>query len=181
MAFTDPRVNQSSADVIAILDADDFTPLFVGVDPMRVTVKELAKLTKYEVEDGTERTDHMIFEAVEIEMPMVLSGEFRDLYRQLKDAFLAGRELVIQTKTDTYPSMLVYEMPHDEIPEMADAVQVSIRFREVRVVEPELGDLPPRRVASPQQSSTVNRGTQQTTESDEPTKRRASVLSRAFS
>ena len=39
--------------------------------------------------------------------------------------------------------MLLTGFNHDEIPDMIDAIKLSLRFVEWRTVEPEYGDLPP--------------------------------------
>ena len=74
--------------------------------------------------------------------------------------------------------MLIVNFYHDEIPDMTDAVKLSLRFTEWRTVEPEYGELPPRKVAKKEQSSTVNRGKVQTKEADIDTKKKGSALTK---
>lgn len=78
-------------------------------------------------------------------------------------------------KPKTYQPMLLVNLYHDEIPEMADAIKLSLRFSEWRTVEPEYGDLPPRKVAKKEQSSTVNRGKVQTSTVPEKKKKSAAT------
>lgn len=180
MAGTDPRINSATQDLVAILDGDSYQQLFELANPMRVTVRETSKLTKWAVEDGTMRTDHRVVEPVEIDLSLLLTDEVRNLFERLRQAFVEGRELIIQTKVRSYPSMMITEMPHDEIPEQGDSVPVAIKLQEVKVVTPEYGTLPARRVANPDQSSTVKKGQQQTTESSQATSRKGSILYGAF-
>lgn len=176
MALTNPGVNESAQDAVAILDATSFQPLFTGTNPMRVTVRETSKITSYAVEDGTQRSDHRYFDPVEIDLPLLLTDDVRDTFEKLRQAYLDGILVIVQTKVRTYPDMMILEMPHDESNETGDSVPVNFKLKEIRTVKPEYGTLPPSRVASQKQSSTVKKGNQQTTESDAPTKRRASVL-----
>lgn len=180
MAFTRPGVNSSSQDLVAILDAETFQPLFSGANIMRVTVRDTSKLISFPVEDGTQRTDHRALDPIEIELPILLTDDVRNLFEQLRQAYIEGRDLIVQTKVRSYPSVMIYEFPHEEIPEQGDSIPVAIRMREIKVIKPEFGTLPPSQVANRAQSSTVQKGAQQTEEADAPTRRKASVLYGVF-
>lgn len=163
-------------DVVAILDAESLQDLFAGANPMRVTVRETSKLTSWPVEDGTQRTDHRVIDPIEIDLPLLLTGDNRDLFERLRQAFIEGRELIVQTQMRSYPSMMIMDMPHDEIPEQGDSTPVAIKMREIRVIKPEFGTLPSSQVSNPAQSSTVRRGGQQTQAAGAPARRKASAL-----
>lgn len=176
MALTQPGINNSNQDLVAILDGQTFRPLFAGATLTRVTVRETSKLTTFAVEDGTQRTDHRVIDPVEIDLPIMLTEFTRDLYGQLRAAYIEGRTLIVQTKVSSYQAMMIYEIPHEEVPENGDAIAIAVKLREVMTYTPEFGTLPPRKVSNPAQSSTVQKGQQQTTESTPATRRRASVL-----
>ena len=163
-------------DVVAILDAETLELLFDGSNPMRVTVRETSKLTSWPVEDGTQRTDHRVLDPIEIDLPLLLTGDNRDLFERLRQTYIEGRLLVVQTQMRSYDSMMIMDMPHDEIPEQGDSTPVAVKLREIRVIKPEFGTLPPSQVSNPAQSSTVQRGGQQTQAADAPTQRKASAL-----
>lgn len=169
-------INNSAQDAVSILNADNFQVLFAGANPMRLTVRETSKLTTWSVEDGTQRTDHRVIDPVEIDLPFLLTDDTRNLYEQFRQAYLDGALLIVQTKVSSYPGMMIYEMPHDEIPEQGDSIPMAIKMREIRTITPEFGKLPPRKVANQAQSDTVSKGQQQTTETDAATNRRASIL-----
>jgi hypothetical protein len=174
MALTNPGLNESAQDAVAILDGETFQPLFAGLNPMRVTVRETSKVTSFAVEDGTQRSDHRYFDPVEIDLPLLLTDEIRDTFEKLRQAYIDGRTVIVQTKVRSYPEMMIMEMPHDE--DMSESAPIAFRLKEIKTVKPEYGTLPPSQVASQKQSSTVKKGNQQTTESDAPTQRKASVL-----
>lgn len=176
MAITAPGVNQSSQDLVAILDGQTFRPLFAGANVTSVTVRETSKLTSFAVEDGTQRTDHRVIDPIEIDLPLILTEATRSLYEQLRAAYYEGRDLIVQTKVSSYQSMMIYEIPHEESPDVGEAIPIAVKLREIMVVTPEFGSLPPRKVTNPAQSSTVQKGQQQTEESGSTTRRRASVL-----
>ena len=164
--------------IVAILNESTLAPMFPGgIGPMRVTVRETSKLTSWPVEDGTQRTDHRVLDPIEIDFPIIIaSDETRNIFEQLRQVYLRGDSLTVQTRMRTYESMMIVEMPHDETPEMSDAVSVSVRMKQVLTVMPEFGTLPASKVANRNQSSTVNKGGQQTSNADTSTQRRASVL-----
>lgn len=175
MASTTPGLNQSNQDIVAILDSENYQPLFSGSNVMSCVVRETSKLTSWPVEDGTQRTDHRVIDPVGIDLPLLLNDNTRNLFEQLHNAFIEGRSLIIQTKVKSYANMMILEMPHDETVDYGESVLVSIRIQEIRVVTPEFGTLPPNRVANKSQASTVKKGNQQTSEADQSKNRRASV------
>lgn len=180
MAQTDLSLRESAQDLVAILDADGFQPLFETSNPMRVTVRETAKLTKFAVEDGSPHTDHRYIEPVEIDLPLLLIEDARNVFEQLRQAWLDGKELIVQTKVRSYPRMMIAEMPHDETPEQGDSIPVAIKLQEVTVITPEFGALPPRKVVNPAQASTTRKGNQQTSETSDADHKRASLLHGVF-
>lgn len=180
MASTDLKINNSSQDVIAILNGADFTQLFPLASPMAVRVREGAKISKYEVEDGSERSDNIIYTMIEIEIPFLLVESTRNVFANMRQAFRSQQDFIIQTRVHTYKNMCISDLPHDEPPELGTGVTVNVKFTEVRPVNVEFGTLPASKVANKSQASTRKRGNQQTTESDGATRRKASVLSEIF-
>src|SRR5574344_633052 len=98
-------------DLVTVLDADSLNPLFDGAQPMRVTVRESSKLTSWPVEDGTQRTDHRVLDPVEIDLGMLITEADKNLFESLRQTFIEGRSLVVQTQVRSYPAMMIFEMP----------------------------------------------------------------------
>lgn len=168
-------------DLVAILDAEDFTQLFTASSPMRVSVREEKKATRFQVEDGSERSDHVVRLATEVAIDLMIEDEdARDGYEQIKQAWMNNRLVIVQTKVTSYESMLIESIPHDEVQEMGGAISMPIRLVEWSTVTPQYGTLPPSKVKSKKQSDTAKGGQKQTTEADAPTTRKASVLYGVF-
>lgn len=171
----------STQDLVCILDNENFQQLFTTASPMRMSVREAKRTTKFEVEDGTTRSDHVVIEQVEIAIDFIIEDEFaRDCYQQIRQAWTDNRLVSVQGKVSSYPNMLITEMPHDESPEYGMGIAMPIRLVEWRSVEPQYGALPPSKVKSSKQASTAKKGQKQTTEADAPTNRRASIAYRIF-
>nr|WP_048608954.1 hypothetical protein [Providencia rettgeri] len=147
---------------VKIFNVDNFSTLFETANPIQINVRDEHKATQFTVESGETRSDHVVVQPVEIGMDLILAGEMKSAFETLQQAYDKHQLVGIQTRVKTYQPMLLVNLYHDEIPEMADAIKLSLRFSEWRTVEPEYGDLPPRKVAKKEQSSTVNRGKVQT-------------------
>lgn len=164
-------------DLVAILDGETFEQLFTAAQPMRVSVRDTKRATKFEVEDGTTRSDHVVQDQIEIAIDLILEDETaRDAYQQIKQAKFDNRLVIVQTKVDSYSSMLITEIPHDETTDLGGAISMPMRLVEWRTVQPQYGALPPSKVKNKKQASTSKGGQKQTTEADAPTTRKASVL-----
>lgn len=164
-------------DLVAILDGETFEQLFTAAQPMRVSVRDTKRATKFEVEDGTTRSDHVVQDQIEIAIDLILEDETaRDAYQQIKQAKFDNRLVIVQTKVDSYSSMLIAEIPHDETTDLGGAISMPMRLVEWRTVQPQYGALPPSKVKNKKQASTSKGGQKQTTEADAPTTRKASVL-----
>lgn len=169
-------LSTSTQQQVAILDAESFETLFASAHPMRVSVMEAKRATKFAVEDGTERSDHVVRELTEIQIDFLLADDTRNQFESLRQAFDQNKIVTVQTKVRSYESMLIVAMPHDETAELGMAVNVPIRMQEWIEAKPAFGELPPAKVENKSQSSTVKRG-QQTTQD---AKRQGSVLSEVF-
>lgn len=178
MALTDPLFPSFSQDVVAVFD-ESFNQVFPGARPMKATVNERSKIMEHPVETGSTIADHHIFDPTEIELSFMLLSvnlleDYRSVYQQIKQTYKASTILTIQTRTDSYANMVIYEMPHDESPELFDSILLACKLREVDFRDPQFGALPASQVQNKKQASTVERGEQQTTET-EPQKK-GSVL-----
>lgn len=158
----------AAVDVVAIM-GPGFGSVFSAARPLTASVYEDAKLMEHPLETGALITDHIVFGPIEIDLPLVCVGEvaYRSTYAAIRGTFNAGTLLTIRTRTGMYSSMVIMEMPHEETPNAFDAITINLRLREARFVSPKSG-LAADQVQNPAQSSTVNRGNQQTQAASAP-------------
>jgi hypothetical protein len=161
MATTTPGVYPGSQDLVAILDDETLQPLFTASSPMRVAVDRTKTPTKFQVESGATRSDHVVINATEIGIDLVLTNDTRQQYAALEQAWTANRLVTVQTKVSSYRHMLIEMLPHDENVALGDSISMPIRLSEWREVQPAYGTLPMSKAANKAQSSTVARGNQQ--------------------
>lgn len=163
---------------VEILDNETLQPLWLGSDIMDVQVQETSTVTKYKVEDGTNRNDHIVHNPTEIMMRFTLAGEVSQLFNAIKQTYTERALVTVQTRTDVYADMIVTDIPQEQAGAAMDAVTLDVRLSEWREVVPEYGELTQARVAKPEQSSTVKRGSQATSEASQDKKQ--SVLRSIF-
>ena len=162
-------------DVVAVLDSK-FRQVFQKARAVKATIVRASKAMEHPLETGATVTDHRIVLPVAIELSLILaSDDYRAVYQQVRDIFNRGDLLTVQTRVDSFPSMLIEKMPHDETPEMFDAVALALSLKEAQFVQPQFSPL---KVAKPKDSNTTKRGQQQPT--DSPPARKQSVLSGFF-
>lgn len=148
----------SARDVVGVYDSS-FRQLFPNARTIRALVGEKAKAMEHPLESGATMTDHIVFLPTEIELSFILDPEgFQDTYQQIKAAWQSATLVSVQTKTDTYPDMLILEPPHDEVPEMFDTVAIAVKLRQAILVAAQYAQLPKSQVKKKSNSSTVKTG-----------------------
>lgn len=168
-------ISTGAQDVVAVLGAD-FNQVFQKARAIKATIMRASKAMEHPLETGATITDHRIVLPVNIELSLVLASEdYKTVYQQVRDLFTKGSLLTVQTRVDSFPSMLIEKMPHDETPEMYSGVALALSLKEAQFVQPQFTTL---KVRQSKDSSTTARGQQQPT--DSPPARKASVLSGFF-
>lgn len=166
----------AAVDVVGVYDAD-FNQVFAGAQTIKATIKNDATLFRHPLEDGTEITDHSIFNPVEISLTAILSGnQYRNVYQQIKQAFRDRSQLIVQTRADSYSNMYISGMPHDETPDAYDAIIVSIQLQEAEFSTAEIVFSP----ANDADKTTKSRGQQEPVEPTANEAQQGSTLFRWF-
>lgn len=158
----------SQIEVVGIFD-EGFNQLFVTAEAMRALVNENAKAMEHPMESGAVNTDHIVFLPTEIELSLILDPEdMPDVYKELKAKWMAAETVSVQTKTDTYTSMLITRIPHDEETDMYDTVGIGVRLRQIIVVSAQYAKLPAKAVKKKSNASTVKTGQKSPTTASAP-------------
>lgn len=168
----------AAQDVVGVFDSS-LNQIFEEARALKAVVKEEAKVMEHPLEDGSSITDHKIILPIEIELSLVIQADdYKSVYDKIKEYYLGNELIAVQTRTGEYSSMVIQSMPHDETADMFDTVAIAMKLKEVKLVQPQFGSLPPKKVANPNNSSTVKKGEQQPQEQSE--EKKGSVLSRIF-
>lgn len=149
---------KSVADVVAIYN-ENMEQVFTQARPLKAIVKQGAQLMVHPVETGSSITDDKIILPREIDFPMVFDSDtYAEGYQNVKQAFIDSTILSVQTRVDTYGSMVISEMPHQEDADMYATISMNLKLREIQFVEAQFATLPPRKVTDKKDSSTNKRG-----------------------
>jgi len=149
----------AAVDYVAVFD-QNFNQLFVQARSIKAIVKEQSKLMEHPLENGATLTDHRIIQPIEIELSLILaSADYQDVYKQIRQYYLKAGLLVVQTRAGLYENQLIEAMPHEEDPNMFNALTIALKLKQILFVAPQFGIAP----RFPSNSTTVNRGTQTST------------------
>jgi hypothetical protein len=161
--FVQSVMSLFGVDVVGIYDNDTYDQLFSTARPVKANIKRDAKVMSHPIEQGALVQDFMIFQPVEIELSLILAsdGEYQAVYKAIEACFLSGNLVSIQTKANVFPNMLIEAMPHEESPDMFDAIPLAVKLHEVQQVVVQYQALTASNVQQPADQSTVNTGTQQ--------------------
>lgn len=150
-------IPSAAVDSVAIFDKD-YNQLFKNAKSIKVTVKENSKLMEHPIETGAIITDHRIIMPVEIEMSLILvSADYTDVYKSIRQYYFNATLLTIQTRSAIYTNQIIEALPHEEDPNMYDALTIALSLKQVIYVSAQYAPAP----KYPSNSSTVDRGTQQ--------------------
>jgi hypothetical protein len=149
-------------DVVGVYDTD-FNQLFPLARPLKASVNDDALFAKHPLEDSTTVVDNIVFNPVEISLPLMISSEqYRSVYQQVRQAYRNHVQINVVTRVNTYENMYIQSMPHEESPDNFNAVVMNLGLYETKVGATGSTYVP----LNPADSNTQERGHQETAEVD---------------
>ncbi|OJW21166.1 MAG: hypothetical protein BGO49_24440 [Planctomycetales bacterium 71-10] len=120
----------SNVDVVAVYDG--FTQVFAEARPMKASVRETSRIMEHPAENGVIIADHHVINPVEVDLSLLIPVQFYgSTYAQIRQAFANATNLSVQTKTGVYLNMVIADMPHEENPDLYDAIAMLLRLKQV--------------------------------------------------
>lgn len=154
--------------MIQIFDNDTKELIFRQTNIINIEVKLDKQATKYQVEDGTMRNDHIIENAKEINISFVLTKVDKDdnvsQFLEILSYFNENKFVTVQTKMNIYNNMLIEAIPQTENKEIFYGCSINMHLIEWREVKPEYGQLKQEQVKDKKHSDTQKTGRQQGSE-----------------
>ncbi len=151
-------ITSKSQDVVAVLDTN-LSQVFINAHIIKAAVTEESQVMSHPVETGGTIEDEIVFQPTTISLNLLLSpNSYRSTYQEIKQLYTKREILTVQTKTDSYQSLVIENMPHDEDASIYDTVAVSIRLKEVKFVETEYEAYTPKSVRNPIDASNKKTG-----------------------
>lgn len=171
-------LSTAAVDVVGLFKLDTLQQVARNARPVMLDVKEESQLMEHPLEDGTSVVDHRILKPNEFELALLmLYGEYRELYQELKQLYLNAELLTLHTKVGVYTNLVIAAMPHKEDAEMYDGVAIGVKLREVQVAQTTISTIAPR---NPKNKSTVQRGTQQSAPASEQDQDQGSLIFQGY-
>lgn len=156
-----------STDVVAVYNSTD-DQVFADAVPMKASINPQSKPMEHPLESSVIITDHRVILPVEIRLHMIVpGGRYIEVYAQIRNAFLAADILQVNTKAAIFENMLIIGMPHEENPEKFDAIEIEIELKETLFASLSVVLLSESQVENPTQSSTIERGVQNPSQSSD--------------
>lgn len=152
--------NSSAAvDTVSVLNSS-LQQVFPEARPMRVSVREYCRTLDHPIESGQIITDYSVIMPMEIDYQAIIEARYyRAIYQEIRSLFFNKELLSVQTRSGNYQNMIIAEMPHEETPDLFDALPISIRLRQVQVVQSTPVFAPADKVMSSTQSIGEQTGT----------------------
>ncbi len=147
----------SASDTVAIFDKN-YNQLFKQAKSIKAVIKEQSKLMEHPIETGAIITDHRIVLPIEIDLSLILSSsDYQDVYKSIRQYFFQATLLIVQTRAAIYQDQIISALPHEEDPNMYDALTIALSLKQVLYVSAQYTNVP----KYPANSSTIDRGQQQ--------------------
>lgn len=143
-----------SEDVVAIYEqgekGQDDVQLFEEASIIQATIDEHVTFYRHPLENGRTIIDHRILQPVTIEFRLILTDSVsllrvatggdlqlraKDIYQDIREAFINGTLLSIQTRTHTYRNQIIQSMPHEETSRMFDGIALQFNTSELQTEE----------------------------------------------
>lgn len=149
-------IPSSGPDVVAVYD-QNFNQVFPKARIVKPVIKPSSKGMEHPIETGVIITDHVIINPIELELPVIVKApDLQDTYKTIFNYYTNSTLLNIHTKAGVYPNMYILEMPHEEDPDLFDAIAVVLKFKQALIVTSQ--SQPNIQPKDPKHSSTVKRG-----------------------
>lgn len=156
------------------MNNDDLSERLAGAQIMNLTINESATATKYAVEDGTTKSDHVFENLTEVNISVLIVDDIAKAFEEMRDIYKTRALVTIQTRTAVYKNLLLTAIPQTQKKGTLESSEVELSFIEWKEVKPEYGELSPQKVSKKPQASKVKKGTTPTTET--PPEKKKSVL-----
>jgi len=132
-----PSFPQASIPIVnSILGNSNVAPspgqMFAFARPVKATVRETSKIMEHPAETGIILADHHIINPIEIDLSLIINAKnYAATYAQIRQAFINATQLIVKTRTGTYSNMVIADMPHQEEPDMYNAITLALRLKQI--------------------------------------------------
>lgn len=150
-------------DVVGVFDSNG-NQKFERARSMRIQTTRTARTAQHPLETGSSVVDHRVLMPVEAQLLVVLEARhYRNGYSQIEASFNSGEILSVHCNATVFRNMCIADMPHEETPDMFNAVQIMIKLVETQFFRTQAQAI--RKPSKSRSASTARRGEQTPRES----------------
>lgn len=147
-----------TTDLVAVLN-ENLNQVFEGAYITTANIAEESQVMSHAVETGATIVDEIVLQPISITLSVTLNpNNYRSIYQEIKQAYLSRALLIVQTKSDSYSSMVIEKIPHDEEPNVFDTITLTISLKEVKFVDTQYEEFKLAKVKKPNNTSAKKRG-----------------------
>lgn len=140
-------------------DMDTKKPIFAAANIMSLHVRPRIDYPEHPLETGTMITDHLVLQPVEITVNVILEkNDYRTVYNDIQNYYYAGKLIGVFARSGGYANMAIREMPHEENPDMYDALSMEITLKEIILVTPAQGTMTAGNQRDAQNANAIQQG-----------------------
>ena len=149
-----------STDVVKLSFNDSDDQIYSEAIPMRANINRTSQQFVHPLEDRSVITDHRIINPDEVTLLMTIpNGLYKDVYPQIKSAWLNGELLQVTTRADTFLNLVIQNMPHEEGRKF-NAIDIVLELKETQFSGTEVAELTQGNVDRIDQATSISRGVQ---------------------
>lgn len=147
-----------ATDLVAVLN-ENLNQVFEGAYITTANIAEESQVMSHAVETGATIVDEIVLQPISITLSVTLNpNNYRSIYQEIKQAYLSRALLTVQTKADSYSSMVIEKIPHDEEPNVFDTITIAISLKEVKFVDTQYEEFKLDNIKNSSNASSKKRG-----------------------
>jgi hypothetical protein len=141
-------------EIVGIFNSE-FEQLFLDAVIMSAEVTEDSRVMTHPLEDGSEVSDHQVFNLISISMPVILSNDnYVNAYKEIEKSYKENELFTIQTKVSVYKNMILNSKPYSQNKD--GGVRMTLSFTQFNTATTAVKFKP----KNPPDSNTKKRGVQ---------------------
>lgn len=120
-----------TADAVRITDMNG-VQMFSQCRAMSATISRTSTLAEHPLETGNTIVDFKIIKPNTITLKMIIPDDaYRAVYKEIEQAWLSSATFIVQTWASSFANMVITDLPHDETPDSAGSISLSLTLKEV--------------------------------------------------
>ncbi|MCP4832977.1 MAG: hypothetical protein GY886_12265 [Gammaproteobacteria bacterium] len=130
-------LNPFSSDLVTIANVEDksYEIAFPGAEIIVSEVSPSSKLMEHPSETSEVRVDHKVDMPTDFRLEIIAQADvYREVWASIEAHRVQGTNLTLQTKVNTWPNLIISDMPHTESAEKFNTFSMVVQMRQSIIV-----------------------------------------------